>query len=289
VATKDAIDNLAMVHYDLPYPPDHYYMPIARRQSIIDTDIDRHPIIDPDKVFDFPAICAFIETLRPYAEERAAIPDYWEIHSLGLGLGFGEIEGHIYYSLVRDRAPDILVEIGSGVSTHYANLARKKNATPTRLICFEPYPSDAFRAYCVAEGIELITEMIQTYDLAPLLGELTARSMVFVDSTHVVRSDGELVKVFLQILPALPSGALVHFHDIFLPFAVNFREHEHSHASFVWNESLCLAIFLAMNQAYEAVLPAFWMGRVHQDVMVANFAVLERTNQCGSSFWMRRR
>ncbi|MBI3199782.1 MAG: hypothetical protein HYZ40_20150 [Rhodospirillales bacterium] len=42
--------------------------------------------------------------------------------------------------------------------------------------------------------------------------------MLFIDSSHILMPGSDVDILFNRVLPRLPSGALVHIHDIFLPF-----------------------------------------------------------------------
>ena len=44
--------------------------------------------------------------------------------------------------------------------------------------------------------------------------------LYFIDPTHVVRIDGEVPYLVLEVLPALPPGVLVHVHDVHFPYNV---------------------------------------------------------------------
>ena len=42
--------------------------------------------------------------------------------------------------------------------------------------------------------------------------------MLFVDTSHVVKTGGDVPWIFNQVLPRLRRGVVVHLHDIFLPW-----------------------------------------------------------------------
>jgi hypothetical protein len=50
-----------------------------------------------------------------------------------------------------------------------------------------------------------------------LFDELQAGDVLFVDPSHRVFMNSDSTVVFLDILPRLPAGVLLQFHDIFLP------------------------------------------------------------------------
>lgn len=41
--------------------------------------------------------------------------------------------------------------------------------------------------------------------------------ILFIDSSHIIRPQGDVLKLFLEILPKLNKGVIVHIHDIFTP------------------------------------------------------------------------
>ena len=58
---------------------------------------------------------------------------------------------------------------------------------------------------------------MQAVDLA-VFDVLGPGDVLFIDSTHVARTGGDVVHDVFEILPRLASGVRVHFHDIFYPF-----------------------------------------------------------------------
>src|SRR5215211_7782825 len=50
------------------------------------------------------------------------------------------------------------------------------------------------------------------------LAALEPGDLLFVDSTHTVRPNSEVNLIVLEVLPRLPPGVFVHFHDIYFPY-----------------------------------------------------------------------
>jgi hypothetical protein len=92
-----------------------------------------------------------------------------------------------------------------------------------------------------------------------VFASLGAGDVLFVDTTHTVKVGSEVVHVILDVLPALQPGVLVHFHDIFLPWAYP-REWLEEH-QWYWAEEYLLQAFLAFNDGFEILLPAQAMAR----------------------------
>ena len=83
---------------------------------------------------------------------------------------------------------------------------------PTQITAIDPRP----RASLDGLPIELLRVRAEEAGSATFSG-LAAGDFLFVDSSHQYRPGSEVAFVFEQILPRLPGGVFVHFHDIFLP------------------------------------------------------------------------
>jgi hypothetical protein len=123
------------------------------------------------------------------------------------------LDAAAYYSIVSKVKPEKLIEIGSGNSTKFARRAIQDHSPNTHLISIDPEP----RADVAAISDEAIRMPLEKTDLA-VFGKLRARDIVFVDSSHRSLTNSDVTVFFLEILPALASGVILHFHDIFLPF-----------------------------------------------------------------------
>ncbi|WP_202913004.1 class I SAM-dependent methyltransferase [Acuticoccus sediminis] len=116
------------------------------------------------------------------------------------------------YALVRTARPERIVEVGSGHSTRFLWRAVRDEGLGTRLTAIDPQP----RADLAGLPIELIRKVVQAVDPAPFHA-LRAGDVLFVDSSHVLMPGTDVDLVLNHILPTLPAGVLVAFHDIFLP------------------------------------------------------------------------
>ncbi|WP_369410476.1 class I SAM-dependent methyltransferase [Pontibacter qinzhouensis] len=47
--------------------------------------------------------------------------------------------------------------------------------------------------------------------------QLEANDILFIDSSHIIRPQGDVLFEYLEVLPTLKSGVIVHVHDIFTP------------------------------------------------------------------------
>lgn len=125
---------------------------------------------------------------------------------------FARLDGAAAYSLVRTVKPARIIEIGSGHSTRFMHAAITDGAIGCRMTAIDPQP----RADIAALPIEHVRATLQEADPA-VFEELGAGDILFVDSSHILMPGSDVDLVLSGLLHRLPPGALVHFHDIFLP------------------------------------------------------------------------
>jgi methyltransferase family protein len=194
------------------------------------------------------------------------------------------VDAHFAYAMVRLLRPRRIVELGSGYSTLLLASAVQANAAEgveTRLESFDPYPTGV-----VPEGLAGLADYRRLKAQAVPLTEFEALrdgDVLFVDTTHVVRTGGDVNAVVLRVLPSLAPGVHVHFHDVFLPYEY--------HRAWVedgpwFTEQYLLQAFLALNPAYEVVLGAHALLRERRERLEA--LVPSLGDDQPSSFWIRR-
>lgn len=124
-------------------------------------------------------------------------------------------DADIYYSLIRLLKPNLIVEIGCGFSTILAHKALEKNGEGT-VVGIEPYPRQKLVDYASKHNIELIQDKVQNVD-SEVFGRLTENDILFIDSSHVYAPGSDVEFIIDDLLPKLPKGIYIHFHDINLP------------------------------------------------------------------------
>ena len=125
---------------------------------------------------------------------------------------FPRLDAAAAYAMVRRRRPARIVEVGSGHSTRFLARAVADAALPTRITAIDPSP----RASLEGLPIRLLRTPVQAAGRAPF-ADLRAGDFLFVDSSHRRQPGSDVEFIFEQVLPHLPAGVFVHFHDIFLP------------------------------------------------------------------------
>lgn len=123
---------------------------------------------------------------------------------------FPRLDAAAAYVMVRTLRPRRIVEVGSGHSTRFLARAVADERLDTRIIAIDPEP----RASLAGLDVEWLQMPVQRVAAFPALGE---GDILFIDSSHQLKPGTDVDFLMHAVLPLLPAGVRVHFHDIFLP------------------------------------------------------------------------
>ncbi len=118
------------------------------------------------------------------------------------------------YTAITTFQPPRVIEIGCGNSTLFMARAVRDFGLDTQITCIDPAP----RVPIDGLPVRFEQRLLSPGDVQ-LFEELTAGDLVFVDSSHILQQGFDVDIILNRILPVLAPGVLVHFHDIFLPYA----------------------------------------------------------------------
>jgi predicted O-methyltransferase YrrM len=201
---------------------------------------------------------------------------------------YGTVDAEVLYSIIRRFKPRRVIEIGSGQSTLLTAQALRRNAadgaTPADFTAIEPYPNKVIRA-----GIPGLSRLVPTpVQEVPVatFEALEANDVLFIDSSHVVAAGSDVVYEFLEILPRLKPGVIVHVHDIFMP-AEYLREWIMDEHRF-WTEQYLLQAMLANNPAWEVLWGSSYMHLAHPELLAKAFPSYT-AKAWPASLWMRKK
>lgn len=194
----------------------HYYEPFTDPRQL------RNP---PDQVRDLPGIdwnideqLALLGQLR-YRDELRGL-DTPKTSPLDFRLNNGSFESgdaEYLYQIVRHLKPRRLFEVGSGNSTLIARQAIQQNRKESRdyaceHLCIEPFEAP----WLEQAGVTVLRQRVEEVS-SSLFDRLERGDLLFIDSSHVIRPQGDVLVEYLQILPRLKPGVIVHVHDVFSP------------------------------------------------------------------------
>ena len=125
---------------------------------------------------------------------------------------FPTLDAAVAYTLVRDRRPARIVEIGSGHSTRFMARAIADGGLNTHQVAIDPRP----RAGIAGLPLDHIARPVQTVDPS-VFAALAPDDILFIDSSHIAVAGSDVDVLINRVVPALPAGAMVHIHDMHLP------------------------------------------------------------------------
>ena len=157
--------------------------------------------------------------------------------------------------MIRNLRPRRIIEVGSGyttllISESISHIKTHDSTYVCDFIAIEPYPP-SYLAPLPASVSRLVPFPVQMVPLNEFLS-LEKGDILFIDSSHIVAIGSDVVHLYLEVLPRLAPGVIVHIHDIFTPF--NYPRNFIKSSRFFWNEQYLLQAFLTFNQAFEVLL-----------------------------------
>jgi hypothetical protein len=186
------------------------------------------------------------------------------------------------YGMVRETRPRRYVEIGCGISTRVARAAIRDGALPTEMICVDPAP----RVELPGAEIRHLRKTLESA-VGEILALVQTDSILFFDGSHRCFPGSDVTLFFVELLPALPPGVIVHIHDIFLP-----GDYPANAASRYWSEQYLLATWLlGGSQDLEILLPGARLETRAGGLANIPERLRSRSGTTGrfSSFWLRKR
>jgi len=182
--------------------------------------------------------------------------------------------------------PANIIEVGSGYSSAATlDVVERGLGWAAKCLFIDPYtdrlesllrPGDRGR-------VEVVQARVQ--DVEPSVYDRLGRGdILFIDSTHVVKTGSDVVHHLTRVLPRLRPGVLVHFHDVFYPF--EYPEQWAVGENRSWNELYCLHAFLHSNPDWEIVFFNDFMAQAHRELL-GRATPLFLANP-GGSLWLRK-
>jgi len=272
--------HVAQIHYYQPFP-DTRDLPSSLWNHVSDL-----PGVDMREEQQKQLLSEIVTRFR---DEYAAIPEGASTQEFGYYLGnvaFEAVDAEMLFGLIRLLKPRRVYEIGSGFSTLLAADALRRNRADghsCRFIAIEPYPSAELEAE-LPRDVELWRVPVQEVPLDEF-ESLCQGDILFVDSSHVCKIGSDVQFEFLEVLPRIRPGVVVHIHDIFMP--VEYPKQWVLDWHRFWNEQYLLQMFLSFNTTFEVLWAGQWMHIKHPDLLVKAFPSY-KSGVSPASFWLRR-
>ena len=192
----------------------------------------------------------------------------------------------VLYALLRHKQPGKFIEIGSGFSSAVALDTRDGFGAPKQITCIEPNPERLLSLLNAGdfENTAILEQKVQDTDLTVFL-ELKDGDILFVDSSHVMKTGSDLNFIMHEILPRLADGVIIHFHGIFWPF--EYPREWIVDQNRAWNELYAIRNFLMYNDVFEIQFFNDYFFQMHGKIVSEGGESFIQLS--GGSLWLEKR
>lgn len=265
------------------YPiADHYYQPLFRHHKMQKSLREKRnlPGIKINKKMQL----SLLSELKYSDEFISELSHQQKINKLAFYFNNGSFEAgdaEFLYQIIRYIKPKNIIEIGSGNSSKVAIMAinknREENRNKANHLCIEPYEMK----WLEKTPVKVLRNIVEDVDLN-IFKKLNKNDLLFIDSSHIIRSQGDVLKIYLEILPILKSGVIVHIHDIFTPR--DYLDRWVLEDIKLWNEQYLLEALLSNSYRYQILAALNFLKNDYYENLKAVCPFLDRQKEPGSIY-----
>ena len=238
---------------------DHFYEPFFNHKTLTEDFSKKRnlPSIDfrEQEQLDLLKSFKFQKDFQSFLDSEA---DLKTLRSFSITNGsYGAGDAEILFNFVRLKKPTKIIEIGSGNSTKVIEAALKlniKEGSNPKFTCIEPYKPWLKST----EHIKILRSKLEQTSL-DWTKELSDGDFLFIDSSHMIRPQGDVLYEYLEIIPTLNPGVFVHVHDIFSP-----RDYPETWLKTdvkFWNEQYLLETLLSNSNRYKVIASLNYLAK----------------------------
>jgi predicted O-methyltransferase YrrM len=283
------IKTLHKLNSNSRFPAGHFYSSVVsledikeRQQEIWNVQTEEIPGIELNADCQRKLITKFSGIYKKHdLNEEASTGKRYFLNNTYYAYG----DGIILYCFLRTFKPKKIIEIGSGFSSALMLDVNEKHFHNSIKISFiEPYPEVRLNNLLKEKEtstVELIAQRVQKVPLE-YFEKLEKGDILFIDSSHIVKTGSDVHYIINHILPMLNNGVLIHFHDIHFPF-----EYPKKWVldGFGWNETYFIKSFLMYNDRFKIVFFTDYLYRLNNDLF-EDIPLLK--NSPGSGLWIEK-
>jgi hypothetical protein len=288
-ATSDEFRTYGPVK--LYVPPGHFYSPIVNptdaERALAAVERKPIPVSVPGVTIDRAEMVRTWQALLPHlsgnAFPRSPTPGFRYAYENG---SYSWGDGSVLQAMICWRRPKRIIEIGNGWSSAcMIDTVELYLTTPCDLTFIDPYPQLLHQV--AGDALPRLRSFEYDIQAAPLemFDELESDDILFIDSTHVLRTGSDVCFELFEILPRLAPGVFVHFHDMFWPFEYPRPWAVGENRS--WNELYAVRAFLTDNEKWEVVMFSDYLAKLERPMIEATWPMFLLNS--GGALWLRRR
>ena len=271
----------------LTVAPGHFYSPIVDSDEIIENE---NKIFDPNRSLEgivlnkeaqFELLNIFKEyyKLLPFTEEPINTNRYFYNND-----AYSYSDAIFLFSITMHYKPQRIIEIGSGYSSAaMLDINEKFFSNSIDLTFIEPFPETLKYRTRQGDKYTLIEKKVQDAD-SNIFKSLKENDILFIDSTHVAKTNSDVLFELFEILPVLCKGVKVHIHDIFYPF--EYPKEWVIDQKRNWNEIYLLRAFLMYNSIFKIIAFNTYAEQINAPWFEENMPLCLKNR--GGSIWLEK-
>lgn len=197
---------------------------------------------------------------------------------------FDDFDAAALHAIIRRFKPRRYVEVGCGFSSFVSAMALRKNIEeghPAECTYIDPEPRSPF-SESVLPG-KILRKPVESVPVE-FFQKLEADDILFIDTSHVLKVQSDVVFELVEVLPSLRPGVIIHIHDIFTPYDY-LERFVFSPIRTSMNEQYALECLLSGGTRFEVLLPLYCLFREKSEELSRFFP---RGAEEPHSFWIRK-
>ncbi len=185
-------------------------------------------------------------------------------------------DAEVYTATILDHKPANIIEVGSGFSTMIARRAVNELNNGCKITVIDPQP----RTNITDFADDISYKRVEDIAIDDILSK--PNSIIFIDSSHIIRSGGDLPYVYNKLLPNLLPGTPVHVHDIFIPY-----DYPVKYQNRLYTEQYILQALLTHSNKFKVLFAAHYMCHNYLQLMRESISecIGGENPSTGGSFW----
>ena len=268
------------------WPPGHFYSPVPSLDDVRrrEAEIFAIPRELPGVDLNEPGQLALLRALAEHYPSNPYVGGTRPVRYTADNPNFAPAEAIALYCMILHRRPKRIIEVGCGYSSLVILDALDELGDPDVVVTMiEPHaellrsllrPGDERRVTILERPLQEVR--------TDVFASLRDGDILFIDSTHVCKTDSDVTHALGRVLPSLAPGVSVHFHDIFWPFEY---PRDWVYQGRAWNEAYALRAFLQYNTAFRIELFLSYLWYVQWEALESAMPLVAAN---GSSLWLRR-